>query len=337
MSLLAVTALLAAGCNRSTPSNPATTRTPPATGIEAPPQLTINIPALVRQTEPSVVTILTNSGLGSGIVYRKDGTVVTAAHVVGNNNDVKVAFADGQQFGAHVNARDPVSDVAVLKADRAGVTPAKFQQALPQVGEPVVAIGSPLGFEATVTSGIISGLHRQIPGSAAAGQPLVDLIQTDAPISPGNSGGALINATGEVVGVNEAYLPPATGAVSLGFATPSGDVVQVADELLSTGKARHSFVGIQPATLTSEIAGQLGINRDRGVIVQEVVPDSPAAQAGIQPGDVITAINGTETTTAENFIAELRKTKPGDRIELTVVRGGKTARIPVTVADRPPA
>lgn len=194
--LVAIVVLLLAGCGASAP----TTSTPSAGPA-------VDLPALVRQVEASVVTVLTGSGVGSGIVYKTDGTVVTNAHVVEGARQVSVAFADGQQVSANVRAVDRVTDVAVLQADRTDLTAATFETALPEVGALAVVVGSPLGFEATVTSGIISGLHRQIPGSASTGAPLVDLIQTDAAISPGNSGGALIDGQGRVVGMSQAYIP----------------------------------------------------------------------------------------------------------------------------------
>lgn len=322
----AIVAVLLAACSHSAaPPSPTTTATASAG----------DIPAMVRQVEPWVVTVLNQSGLGSGIVYKPDGTIVTNAHVVGDARQVTVAFADGQQVSATVRAVDQLADVAVVQADRKGLPSAKFQKELPQVGEAAVAIGSPLGFEATVTSGIISGLHRQIPGSASSGAPLVDLVQTDAPISPGNSGGALLDMQAEVVGMNVAYIPPEAGAVSLGFAIPAATVVKVADQLLTSGHASHAYIGIQPATLTPQIAQELGVSRSSGVVVLQVVRPSPAADAGIQPGDVIVALNGQETPTAEKFIAVLNAAAPNDRIELTVVRGDATQKIMVTVADRP--
>jgi serine protease DegQ len=337
----AMAVVMFTACSSSTNSASSTTSTaaaaPVPSGTAAPPFAAADIPALVRQMEPSVVTILTDKGLGSGIVYKADGVILTDEHVVDGAQQVSVAFADGQHLDAKVRAADKVSDIAVVQVDRGGLPAATFQQSLPQVGELAIAIGSPLGFEATVTAGIISGLHRQIPGSAATGSPLVDLIQTDAAISPGNSGGALINGKGEVVGVSEAYIPPQAGAVSLGFATPAAAAVRVADELLATGTAHHSYIGIQPATLTPEIAKLLGISRTDGVIVLDVVKPGPAADAGIQPGDVITAINGKNTPSAEEFIAALNNTKPGDRVELTVQRGDATQKIQVVVADRPAA
>jgi len=196
-----------------------------------------------------------------------------------------------------------------------------FDTTLPPVGALAVVLGSPLGFENTVTAGIISGVHRDLPGSASTGTALVDLMQTDAPISPGNSGGAVIDGQGKVVGMSEAYIPPSAGAV--------------ADQLLATGTAQHAYVGIQPATLTAQIAQQLGVSQNTGVVVLQVVPGSPAATAALQPGDVITAFNGQSTSTAEEFIAKLRPVKPGDQITLTVLRAGATQQIKVTAADRP--
>jgi serine protease DegQ len=339
LRLLAVMVTFLAACSSSTNSGSthSTSTSPPAapTGSTAPVTAAAeDLPALVRRVEPSVVTVLTDRGLGSGIVYGNDGTIVTNAHVVAGAQDVTVALADGQQVPARVRGADQVADVAVIQADRNGLPAAKFQKPLPQVGEQDVVLGSPLGFEATVTSGIISGLHRQIPGSAATGAPLVDLIQTDAAISPGNSGGAVLNAQGEVVGMSVAYIPPAAGAVALGFAIPAATVTDVADQLLATGTARHAYIGIQPATLTPEIARQLGVSRTSGVVVMQVETPSPAAEAGIQPGDIITNFNGRDTATAEDLIAALRSTKPGDRVQLTALRGADTQQLTVTVAER---
>jgi serine protease DegQ len=336
LRLLAVTVTFLAACSSST--NSGSTGTPAASAGSTAPvtAAAADLPALVRRVEPSVVTVLTERGLGSGIVYKNDGTIITNAHVIAGAQDVTVALADGQQVPAKVRAADEVADVAVIQANRNGLPAAKFQEPLPQVGELAVVLGSPLGFEATVTSGIISGLHRQIPGSAATGAPLVDLIQTDAAISPGNSGGAVLDAQGEVVGMSVAYIPPAAGAVALGFAIPAATVVDVADQLLATGTARHAYIGIQPATLTPEIARLLGINRTSGVVVMQVETPSPAAEAGIQPGDIVMSFNGRDTATAEDLIAALRDLKPGDRVQLTVLRGAKTQQITVTVAERAP-
>ena len=328
---LAVTVL--AGCSSSVPTGVSTTAStsPPAGAAGAAPP-TIDIPAVVRQVEPSVVTVLTDNGVGSGIVYKDDGTIISNAHVVAGARQFTLAFADGQRVAGRVRASDDIADVAVLQAARQQLTAATFQQALPQVGESVVAIGSPLGFEATVTSGIVSGLHRRIPGT-----PLTDLIQTDAAISPGNSGGALLNTQGQVMGMSVAYIPPAAGAVALGFAIPAATVIDVADQLLATGRAQHAFIGIQPGTLTPQVARQLRVNRTTGVVVLAVVNPSPAADAGIQPGDIIVTVNGRDTPNADIFSAVIHQTRPGDKIGLTLIRAGATQQASVTVAERPAA
>src|SRR4030095_1189509 len=152
-------------------------------------------------------------------------------------------------------------------------------------------MGSPLGFQNAITAGIISGLHREIPGSAEQGiRSLVDLVQTDAAISPGNSGGALVNGRGEVVGVNVAYIPPEQGAVAIGFAIPAATAVDVVGQLLRNGRATHSYLGIQPDQVTSEVASQLGLDQARGVLVREVVEGGPADRAGLRPGDGVVRI-----------------------------------------------
>jgi len=157
----------------------------------------LSIPDLVAGVEPSIVTIVTSSGSGSGVVYTTDGLLITNEHVVRGETRVQVAFADGHRVAGTVQAVDPISDIALVQASRNNLPVAQFETALPRVGELAIVIGSPLGFENSATSGIISGLHRSIPGSAGDSQSLVDLIQTDAAISPGNSGGALINSAGK--------------------------------------------------------------------------------------------------------------------------------------------
>ncbi|MBV9319530.1 MAG: trypsin-like peptidase domain-containing protein [Mycobacterium sp.] len=330
--LATLAVIVLAGCSSSVPTGSSTTASSPPVGAAAAAPPSIDIPAVVRQVEPSVVTVLTDNGVGSGIVYKDDGTIISNAHVVAGARQFTLAFADGQRVAGRVRASDDIADVAVLQAARRQLTAASFQQALPQVGEAVVAIGSPLGFEATVTSGIVSGLHRRIPGT-----PLTDLVQTDAAISPGNSGGALLNAQGQVVGMNVAYIPPAAGAVALGFAIPAATVVDVADQLLATGRAQHAFIGIQPGTLTPQVARQLRVNRSAGVVVLAVVNPSPAADAGIQPGDIIVTVNGRDTPNSDVFSAVIHQTRPGDKVGLTLIRAGATQQASVTVAERPAA
>jgi S1-C subfamily serine protease len=296
-----------------------------------------NIPQVASRVQPSVVTIQTPEGLGSGVVWSADGTIVTDAHVVGTATTVDVSFADGQTSQGTVQATDAVTDLAVVKVGRTGIPAAKFDTTAPPLGDLAIALGSPLGFTNSVTAGVISGEGRSIPGSAAQTQSLVDLIQTDAAVSPGNSGGALVDGTGAVVGIVEAYIPPSQGAVALGFATPSSTVVDVVKQLLATGKAVHPYFGIQAATLTSDMQTQLGTSQKSGVAVQDVGSGSPAEKAGIHAGDVIVSVDGKPVTTAEDFVSIIRPHKPGDQVSVVYYRGSDKNTTTVTLADRPPS
>lgn len=292
------------------------------------------IPDVVAEVAPSVVAVLTPSGEGSGVVWDVDGRIVTNAHVVGGHEQVTVAFADGQRVPAEVTAVDTVVDLAVLEAERDGLPPVRFATVLPAVGELAIAVGNPLGFENTVTAGIISGLQRAIPGSGSQTQALVDLIQTDAAISPGNSGGALVNGKGEVVGINVAYIPPLARAVSIGFAIPAPTVVDVVAEILEDGQASHPFLGIQPAAVTAPIAERFRLERGEGILVLDVTDGGPAQQAGIEPGDVIIALDEADVASIEQFLTELRNVEPGQTVPLRVVRDGDVEAVPVVVGDR---
>jgi S1-C subfamily serine protease len=166
---------------------------------------------------------------------------------------------------------------------------------------------------------------------------LVDLIQTDAPISPGNSGGALVDRAGQVVGINVAYIPPQLRAVAIGFAVPSPTVRDVVTQLLESGRVRHPFVGILPASLTSDIASSLRVGTDAGVLVLGLVPGGPAEQAGLRVGDVIVAVDGQAVESAEEFLASVRGHRPGDQIQVEVVRDGQRQTIEVVLTERPPS
>jgi S1-C subfamily serine protease len=164
---------------------------------------------------------------------------------------------------------------------------------------------------------------------------MVDLIQTDAAISPGNSGGALLNGAGQVVGVNEAYIPPQAGAVSLGFAIPAATVVSVADQLLATGTARHPYLGVVADRVTAPVASSLKLPNTDGVLVRDVAAGGPAAVAGLRVGDVVTGLNGQKAHTQEDFLGALRRTKPGDTAQVEFVRAGKTSTVTITVGALP--
>jgi serine protease DegQ len=294
------------------------------------------IPQVVREVEPSVVSVLLEAGIGSGVIWDSAGLIVTNHHVVAAGGEVAVALASGERVPARVEATDERTDLAVLRVRRDGLPAADFAEELPEVGSLAIAIGSPLGFEKTVTAGIVSGLGRGLPPDATQPAALVDLIQTDAAISPGNSGGALVDASGRVIGINVAYIPPqSTGAVAIGFAIPATTVVPVVRQLLETGHVRHAYLGVVGAAVTTAIAQQFDLGVDRGVLVQDVEPGTPAAQAGMRPGDVIVELAGEELTRVEDLLTVLRRHAPGDEIGAVTVRAGERVELTVVLAERP--
>jgi len=331
LRLLAAVVLLAVAATAAAQDTP---RAPAV----APSAATPGIPGIVARVQPVVVTVLVQTsageGLGSGVIWGSNGLVVTNNHVVEDAQRIEVALASGLRLMAKLRAADPLSDLAVLTVDRTGLPKARFASRLPKVGELAIALGSPLGFENTVTAGIVSGLHRSIP-SGGQTPALVDLMQTDAPISPGNSGGALVNGRGQVMGINVAFIPPEERAVSIGFAIPSPTVISVVRQLLATGKVKRAFLGIQPGDVTPEIAQQLGLKTREGVIVLEVVEGSAAAKAGLKPGDVVLQLGARRMRAVEDLLAELRRRSPGDRVTLTLLREGRRLTLQATLTDRP--
>jgi serine protease DegQ len=293
-----------------------------------------DIPDVVQEVEPSVVAIERDGGEGSGVIW-SDEIVVTNNHVVQGASGVAVVFADGSRVDARVRATDRVTDLAILEVERSNLPEAEFADRLPRVGALAIAIGNPLGLENTVTAGIVSAVHRAIPGAAQGAPALVDLIQTDAAISPGNSGGALVDAAGRVIGINVAYLPPAARAVSIGFAIPAPTVVDVVEQLLEDGRAEHAFLGVEPAQLTPQIAEQFDVQAERGVIVLGVVERSAAEAAGVRTGDVIVSLDGDPLETVEDLLATLRRRSPGDTVDLRILRDGEELTVQATLQDRP--
>lgn len=324
------------GTSSSTASGSAAPGASSATGAgaDAAEGTLAQVPGLVRDVEPSVVTIFTDGGLGSGVVYRADGVIITNEHVVRGAKQVQVGFADGQRVPGEVVAADASTDLALVRTQRTDLPVARFRRELPQVGELAVAMGSPLGFENSVTAGIISGIGREVPGSAEQSLALVNLIQTDAAISPGNSGGALVNGAGEVVGINDAYIPPAAGAVSIGFAIPTATALDVAEQLLNDGQVRSPFVGIASGRISAQVAERFGLTETEGVLVLQVVVGGPAAQAGVQPGDVLTQIGSERIRTVEQFLGALRTLDIGQTVPVTRVRDGKSSTARVTLTGR---
>ncbi|MGH3098723.1 MAG: S1C family serine protease [Streptosporangiales bacterium] len=341
--LAALVAFALAGCTGSTgdSAGAATTKDSPSASTGAGGGAVFGrIPDIVDNVQPSVVTIRTRKALGSGVIYKSDGVIVTNRHVVARSErkdaslfeNVTVVFATGKKARGHVVGADYRTDLAVIKIKKGGsLNTARFRTGLPEVGELAVAMGSPLGFNESVTAGIISGLNRSFPVSQTK-RPLVNLIQTDAPISPGNSGGALVDENGRVVGITELYLPPGkTGAVAIGFAIPSTTVVDVVDQILKTGHVQHATLGIGVVALTPALAKQLGVDRSQGALVRQVVKGSGAAKAGIQPGDVIVVVGGKKVREVNTLYAVLRDHDPGDQITVTVVRGDQQKKLQVTL------
>lgn len=332
---VAITALFLAGCSpfESDVDKADSTAKPGSTNAVVDGDPWAAIPELVARIEAAVVTITTNDGTGSGVVYKESGVIVTNQHVVGSSREVVVSFADGSQAAGHVIATDRATDLAIVQAEREDLLAARFATELPRRGELVLAIGTPLGFENSVTVGVVSGVGREIPGSAGRSRALVDLIQTDAAISPGNSGGALVGADGAVVGINEAYLPPQTGAVALGFAIPSPTVTDTVNELLEDGTASHAYLGIEATTLTRQLAELQDSDVSDGVLVLEVAKGSPASAAGIRRGDIIVRTGQEATPSVEALLGTLQSHDPGDTIEVTIARGDRRQDLEVRLAE----
>jgi serine protease Do len=295
----------------------------------------------VRAVRETPLGTQRGEGLGSGVIYRRDGYIVTNNHVIEGATGVNVAFADGTIEDASIVGTDPNTEIAVIKVNRNDLPAATFDDGdSPVVGQLAVAIGSPSGFESTVTSGVVSGVGREFPpeltgSGTAARSALTDLIQTDAAISPGNSGGALADRDGEIIGINVAYLPPAeTGAVNLGFAVPSDTAVSVADQLIEKGKVTTPYLGVLTTDLSTEDAGRFDLPVDSGALVKQVVPGSPAREAGVRKGDIITALGDARIGSYGDLLGALRDHDPGDRIILTIFRNTQEKKLEVTLGER---
>jgi S1-C subfamily serine protease len=297
-----------------------TTQSPSLQALGDPYEL---VPDLVERVQPSVVSVQVQTGQGggegSGVVFDGGrGLIVTNNHVVEGAQAVQIVLRDGESMDAQVLGTDPVSDLAVVQVSRTDLPSATFANELPRVGELAVAMGNPLGFENSVTAGIVSALHRSL-----GEEPFIDLIQTDAPISPGNSGGALVNRNGEVMGINSAGIPSTENANSLGFAIPAPTVVSIVDQLLADGTASHAYLGIS----SSDTA--------QGAVVESVGAGSAAEAAGLQPGDVIVAFDGEEVAATDDLVSALRGKAAGDSATITIERGGERVDLTVTLGERP--
>jgi putative serine protease PepD len=312
---------------RSTEGTPALVNRAPA-----------SVAGIAKRVQPSVVSIEISAagkrGNGSGFVVSSNGYIVTNNHVAApaaNGGVLRVVFQDGTSSSARIVGRDPNSDIAVLKIDRTKLPAVQFGDSDKSVvGDPVVAFGSPLGLQGTVTSGIISAVDRPVvTGGQDGDEAYMAALQTDAAINPGNSGGPLVDGAGRVIGVNSAIATLAGsaregGSIGLGFSIPINQARRIAEQLIATGHAKRTIIG---ATLDRTYVSAIG-----GVRLEDV-PAGPAKEAGLRPGDVITSFNGRRVSDPTDLIAFIRKFPAGARVPVTYLRGGTTATATVTLTE----
>ncbi len=274
------------------------------------------------------------AGLGSGVVVDRNGYILTNNHVVEHSTRLKVKFTnDSTEYPAKVIGTDALTDLAVIKIERTGLTPAKIGNSdAVQVGDWAVAIGSPFGFQATVTAGIVSAKQRSLDGEANA--PFQKFIQTDAAINPGNSGGPLLNINGEVIGINTMIASRSGGYQGIGFAMPINSAVAVYNSIIKTGHVTRGSIGIsfQDNNEAKDLIKAYG--GTHGVFVREVTPDSPAEKAGIKPEDIITSVDGTVVKNGQDLIDTVSIKPVGSTVSIGLLRGSKTENLKVAVADR---
>ncbi|MGH9934730.1 MAG: DegQ family serine endoprotease, partial [Blastocatellia bacterium] len=272
-------------------------------------------------------------GLGSGVIITKDGYILTNHHVIDGAEEIRVELTNNRGYDAKVIGGDPRSDLAVLKIDANDLPLLTLGDSdRVRVGDVVLAVGNPLGIGQTVTAGIISAKGRSTGLSDGSFE---SFLQTDAPINQGNSGGALVNTSGELAGINSQIISPTGGNIGIGFAIPANMARNVAEQLISRGKVRRGHLGVTIQPITSDMAATLGLKDARGVIVNSVEQGSPAERAGLKQGDVITAINGTridESNSLRNIIASAA---PGAEVTMTVLRDGREQQLRATLGELP--
>jgi S1-C subfamily serine protease len=293
------------------------------------------VATIAQRLTPSVVRIDvqgTSNGSGSGVVLDATGRILTNAHVVEGAQSISVLTPDGQRLTGTLVGLDAATDIAVISVDATDLPVPSYATSEPDVGELAVAIGSPFGLDGSVTAGIISGLGRSLNSEVA---PLLDLIQTDAAINPGNSGGALVNGAGEVIGINTAILSASGANDGVGFAVPVATALSVADDLIVHGEVRAGFLGIEGRSIDAEVARLYELATEFGAVVITVQPGSPAAIAGLQEGDVITAFDGEQIDTMLDLATIVRRRDPGETVTLTVMRDNTEQQLPLTLGTRP--
>jgi serine protease DegQ len=272
------------------------------------------------------------ASLGSGVIASADGYVLTNHHVVQAADEIAVALSDGRQVDARLVGADPESDLAVLKIDARDLPVITFGRSDSlKVGDVVLAIGNPFDVGQTVTMGIVSALGRTNLGI----NTFENFIQTDAAINQGNSGGALVDSNGNLVGINTAIFSRTGGSIGIGFAIPSALVVQVMDQLIKSGKVVRGYFGVEPEDLTPELAEVLKMPKSEGVVLKGVQRSSPAGKAGLEPGDVMLTINGQPVRDSRAMLNQISQLPPGTAARVRVAREGKEVEVQVTVGERP--
>ncbi len=274
------------------------------------------------------------AGLGSGVIVSPSGYVLTNNHVIEEADAIEVVLNDGRRTQAKVMGTDPETDLAILKIelDRLPVITLGDSDGL-QIGDQVLAIGNPFGVGQTVTSGIVSALGRTQLGI----NTFENFIQTDAAINPGNSGGALVDIRGELMGINTAIYSRSGGSMGIGFAIPTSTARSVMEAIVKDGQVTRGWIGVEPQDLNPELAQTFGVTRDEGVIVTGVLQNGPAAQAGLQPGDVIVAVAGEPVRNVPELLSKVAMLKPGEKAIITAARSDKELELTVVPGKRPPA
>jgi serine protease DegS len=273
------------------------------------------------------------SSLGSGVIVSKNGYVLTNYHVIEGADEIQVALRDGRSAEAEIAGTDPESDLAVLKIDMDKLPTITFASSDDlKVGDVVLAIGNPFGVGQTVTMGIVSATGRDRLGINV----FENFIQTDAAINPGNSGGALVNPYGHLVGINTAIFSRSGGYQGIGFAIPVSSAIDVMQQIIETGHVTRGWLGIEVQDITPQLAESFGLKDTQGVIVAGILRNGPAANAGLQPGDVIKQINGEPMRDSRDVMNVIAKTAPEQKVDISILRQGKKDEIKAAVGKRPP-
>lgn len=294
-------------------------------------------PAVVRvETGPKVRNARERGGLGSGIVISPDGLVLTNSHVVGSSKEIRLRDTEGLVTDAHVLGVDPDTDLALLRADGARDLPyaSLGNSKSLRRGQLVVAIGNPLGFESTVTAGVVSALGRSI--RSVSGRTIEDVIQTDAALNPGNSGGPLVSSSSEVIGINTAIIQ---GAQGICFAVASNTAQFVLSEIIRHGYVRRAYIGVsgQTAPIPRRHAVVAGVDNKMGALLAQIEPEGPAAQAGLLPGDVVIKLDGVEINGVDDLIRALDRDRIDRKLDMDVLRMGRLRAIDIHPVERKPA